>query len=296
MEIIEPFPGWHWPTVYGWVEPVIQLVADDFAPKTIEGYVEYSSRAAEHGRVMGVAVNGQLRGVLIFEFQNPACAMMHVLFAPAMRGSKLKCEAARLGCARLFETTPAAIKIFGLIHAENRAAVALAKRGRGRVEGVLRSHSVSGGKPFDVTVVGITREEFFNATAQLGDRDRRIGGGNVGNDGGDHIGNDSEQQHADLQRGADGASIDADQLVPKPGAIAGERDTLAIDAGDGDGRRESDQHDLGGAGKPHDEVSGKPRVRKQRNDGRGSVADRVGKGKPARGQRKRGGGKPAHTK
>jgi len=271
------------------------LVADDFAPKTIEGYVEYSSRAAEHGRVMGVAVNGHLRGVLIFEFQNPACAMMHVLFAPAMRGRKVKCEAARLGCARLFETTPAAIKIFGLVHAENRAAVALAKRGGGRVEGLLRSHSVSGGKPFDVVVVGVTREE-FNATAQLSGRDRRIDGIDVGNDVGDQLGNDSEQQHADLHAGADGTAIDADQPVPVAGAIAGERDTLAGHASNGDPGREPDQHDLGGAGDADDEVSGKPRIRKQRNDGRGGAANRTGKGKPARGQRKRGGGKPAHTK
>jgi hypothetical protein len=271
----------------------MHLIGDDYSPKGIAEYVEFSTRAAERGRVVGICADGQLCGVVIFEQATPVMAQVHVLFSPRFRGAKRKSDAFRTACERHFETS-GTLKLMGLIHAENRPAVAGAKRAGFQVEGVLRSYSVCDGKPFDVIAVGLTRDDY--AAIERSGGDQRVGRRDLGVDDGNKHGLDGGHEDADVHGRSVGIAGVAEQSVLQLPAGDGGRRNLAERAGHGDGGERSDQQELVDHGRPDESVSGAKRLRKKRVDGKSSAVNGTGKGKRVGSQRKRRGGATAPAK
>ena len=63
----------------------------------------------------------------------------------------------------LFYTEPDLIRIHSVIPAWNRAAIRLAERLGGTIEGTLAGMFLRHGKPADGVLVGMTKEEFYGA-------------------------------------------------------------------------------------------------------------------------------------
>jgi RimJ/RimL family protein N-acetyltransferase len=275
ISLVDPVPTHLLPLAWGWLEPVRQMVCDDYSPKNIASFVEFSIEAVRRGRVMGVRENERLVGVITFEQVNPAMANMHVLFSPHFKGVQKTGVASRMACERLFATTSSE-KILGLIPSTNRLAIALAVRSGARIEGVLRSHTLRDGVAVDAVAVGITKEEFGHGTGY-----RRAGRGSIEQHQVD------EHNDAGILGGPVELAVGTGGDVVEPAGIGANGNNLTQRASDGDGLRQPDQQDLGCIGHGDQPVSGKPRVRGKRTDRGSGASDGAGKTSGARGKRER---------
>jgi RimJ/RimL family protein N-acetyltransferase len=263
IRLVEPFPAWQWPLAWAWFEGSRRFAADDFSPCTAEAFVEYSNGA--YATTFGVERGGRLGGAIAFQQASPATAIMHVLFAPwFIRQRGAAGRACREACRRLLAATRT-VKILALIPANNRLAIALARRNGGRVEGLLRSHTLRDGKPLDAVAVGITREEF--EALEHGTEFR---------------GNELQQcielvEHADVQRPSERAAEHATERAPVVPANGGDRRHRAKRFGSTNAKRGHDQQKLLVDRRPDEQVSGGARIRTKRPKRADAVADGAGK-------------------
>lgn len=264
VSLISPFPEWAWPSAWSWLEPVRGLVADDFFPKTIEQFVEYSIRS--YRRAYGAVRAGQVGGAIAFEQASPAMAIAHVLFAPwFIRERGAAARSLYLACERLFAETET-VKVLGLIPEHNRLAIAMATRNGGKLEGVLRSHTLRDGKPVNAVAVGITREEWgeldgsrFGSRQQLrADEQQR-----------ERV----DEQFADVLGGSGRPAVDAGASVPEPSAGSGKRGPEPERAEHGDRERGRDQQELSEPDGPDQSIPRVSRVRPKRAGGPKRAAD-----------------------
>lgn len=267
IELIEPFPEMYWPLAWAWLDAARAQVADDFTPKTALEFVESYSRAFGQARTFGVLRDGQLGGVVVFEQASPVVAVVHVLFARRLWGRRTTAEAVLRACGRLFETTPT-IKVLALIPAFNRLAIRGAAR-YGKIEGVLRHHTLRNGQPVDAVAVGLTKEEYGGIrTGRIDGRDEQLEHGQL-------------EHHADVQPGPVSGSGPALQPDDHAAALGGQRVDVAERSGDDDGERGPDQPELLRDGRPDEQVPGGARVRTKRNHGHDSAQNGAGKAKRA---------------
>jgi hypothetical protein len=189
--------------------------------------------------------------------------------------------AARLACAKVFSGSVA--KVMAIIPAPNKWAIALAVRSGGTVEGTLRHHSLRDGKPLDVVVVGILKEEFINGTGI-----RRRNGRLVQQ----HECDGNGEQHADVLEQSGERPIDVGPAILQSSTSGRKRSDLGASPGSRNRKRKSDQLDgklNGNSDEPLPRIS---RVRSVRTDRAIGPRDGVGAAKRTGSQRKRG-GRPA---
>jgi RimJ/RimL family protein N-acetyltransferase len=158
IELREPFPDYAWPLVWAWTEKTRHKLADDFSPQTLEAFVEYSEALAGRARTWGVWSGSKLGGLMVFEPMSPVTGMAHVVFRRDFWGSAITGEAARLFLSAIFEAR--ILKVSGFALAHNHAVHAMYRRIGFRQEGLLRSQTLQAGQPVDLTVWGLTKEEF----------------------------------------------------------------------------------------------------------------------------------------
>jgi RimJ/RimL family protein N-acetyltransferase len=160
VRVVDPFPAWGVHYAWQWTLANWRMVADDFHPRTYTEFAGLLDQAAEgRCRMLGIERDNVLAGALIFEFVNPATAVVHLMAGRALLGHAD--TAARLGVWRMFSVHPELRRVAAFVMQHNRLALALARRVGFIEEGRLRRHTWQDGEPVDVVVLGITREEFY---------------------------------------------------------------------------------------------------------------------------------------
>lgn len=265
IRITEGFPEWAWPKAWKWATDRRSQFADDFFPPTLDSFVESYSVRFQEAWTYGVWKDDYLGGAIIFEQASPVVVTAHILLSRRLRG--IPVSELRQAGAMLFQSRLGLIRIQAFVPAWNRAAIALAVKLGGTVEGVLRGATMRGGKPADVALIGITREEFYGTESR---RILRIG--EKQRDGNEH-----EREHifagtvlASERSGV--KPLDGPEGVGRGNPLAGS--SGAEDPGSG-----RDQQDIGRADRTDQHVPRGARVRKKRSDGKGNSAGGTRQGK-----------------
>lgn len=145
------------------MKPFLRRVADDFAPQTVEQFVDFSQKAASQSRTWGIYRDGELGGVICLDMVNPVTGLGHITCKKEFWGRKTTDPACQLALEAIFNEA-GLLKISAMVFADNQAARSLYKRFGGKEEGVLRSQTMRGGEPVDMILVGLTAEDFKNGT------------------------------------------------------------------------------------------------------------------------------------
>jgi RimJ/RimL family protein N-acetyltransferase len=263
IAVTSPFPGWAIPMAFGWAEKRRCQVADDFFPRTVEQFVEYSQRWY---RTFGLWKNGSLSGAVAFERNSPVTVTAHILLSKRLFGMPM--ETLRAVAAAMFDSEAQLLRIQAFVPAWNKLAIALCFRLGARMEGVMASATLRAGKPAGVVLFGmirgsvngpeLRREFVAEPGGELVDNQRNI---LPGPDGG------TERGGLDAVVGSRG--------IERGGADAGEH-------GGAHGGEQLDEHDGERADGPGKPVPRGARLRKERANGTGHAAKRTRARKPNR--------------
>lgn len=159
IELESPFPLLHVPRIWTWVQKFRDKVADDFAPKTLDEFVDDWERKEQHGqRSWAVKRDGERGGVIQSEAISPGVRSIHALFKPEFWGDQTTLPAIALACKELFQGDTR--KLVALMFVDNIAAIHMAMRLGGIREGTLIAETIRGGQPVNVAIIGIHREGF----------------------------------------------------------------------------------------------------------------------------------------
>jgi RimJ/RimL family protein N-acetyltransferase len=159
-------------------------VADDFSPRTMEEYVEIQNRRMHPGLNWGVYRDDDLGGAIWFEPSGPVAGIIHTVFRKDFWGHETTYPALQKAVADIFGAGMQ--KMLAMCFADNYSVRGMAKKFGMQQEAHFHGMTIRGGKPVDMVVFGMTREEFYgnrnrDGAADLGTverrRGRRLGGG-----------------------------------------------------------------------------------------------------------------------
>lgn len=161
-----PFPEYAVPRVFVWISEFRHRVADDFAPNTLEGFVEQWERDAGR-KTWAVIRDGEIGGVITARALSPLVSEAQCVFAKRFWGHETTLVALRLAFAEVFTGSIGEVftgttkKISLVLFRDNHAIIGLIKKLGGTVEGTLVDHTLRGGRPVDLVVIGIQKEGFY---------------------------------------------------------------------------------------------------------------------------------------
>lgn len=170
LKLERPFPEWALPKLWAWMEACRSRIADDFAPKTFDEFLEVY--VARSGETWGVLRTGEdddgdteLGGWVSIREVNPVCVESHLVFAKRFWGHETTVPALRSIYQGVFEERPELLKITAAVFEDNRQMIELALA-VGAVEETspkhpLRACTLRGGVPVGMRVVSIFREDFL---------------------------------------------------------------------------------------------------------------------------------------
>jgi RimJ/RimL family protein N-acetyltransferase len=159
IEVISPFPFEALPRVWRWIEPFKAKVADDFSPQDLEGFLAHMAHKWDRQKTWAVQGDGELGGLIIFEGLSPWLGTAHYLLKPDFQGRGIGVKALRLAVMEMFQE-PGIGKLEFRVLAGNLAIGSLACNIGAKREGTLAGHTLSGGKPRDVWLYGLAKEDF----------------------------------------------------------------------------------------------------------------------------------------
>lgn len=159
IEIVSPFPDVAVPRLWIWAQAFRSRVADDYAPSTLEEFVrDWERRAAAGRRSWGVERAGELGGMFCYDPITDGVGLVHTVFKKSFWGNETTLAALRIVLAELFDS--GIRRVVFQCFADNASTVGLARKVGAVKEGVLRQDTMRGGKPVDVVVLGILKEDF----------------------------------------------------------------------------------------------------------------------------------------
>jgi len=160
IRVESPFPEYAVPRIWIWTEQFRRRVADDFGPKTLDEFVADWQASRDRGRrTWAVYRDGELGGLVTFDPWSPMVGTTHCLFARRFWGHETTLPALRAAYQQIFDVTGVQ-KLLSFAFADNRQLGVIAHRLGARTEGVLRQQTMRGGKPVDMVLFGLLREEF----------------------------------------------------------------------------------------------------------------------------------------
>jgi RimJ/RimL family protein N-acetyltransferase len=191
-------------------------VIDDFGPKTVDDFVEYSIHQAERTRTWGVWRDRELGGLITFEKHNEVMGVSHVIFKRTFWGQATTVTAMRAVYAQIFEA--GFRKIASVVFEDNHAMRDLARKGGARQEGLFLDHTQRAGKLVNMVALGLTKGDFDGTDDRTGRAAGILG---------EHDGRaDVDQRHhqdADVHAGAAGGAESGRQPATggsrKPGRV-----------------------------------------------------------------------------
>jgi len=157
LRVDTPFPDFSLPRVWYWLQEFRSRVADDFAPQTMAEFIE-QWRSRPEQRSWAVSRDGELGGLVTFQPENTVTGVTHCLFKKSFWGHETTVPALRLVYGQIF--SEGFNKVCSLAFRDNVQILHLARVLGGDKEGVLREHTLRGGKPVDMMIIGLTRAQF----------------------------------------------------------------------------------------------------------------------------------------
>jgi RimJ/RimL family protein N-acetyltransferase len=146
--------------VWAWIEEFRDRIADDFAPQTLDEFVD--QWVAENGsrKTWGVWRADDLGGLVIWQPDPriPGIGTTHAVFKKTFWGRATTRPALAEIYTELFGS--GVRKIQALPFRSNNAIIALAKSGGARTEGILERHTMRRGKLVDVVILALFKEDF----------------------------------------------------------------------------------------------------------------------------------------
>jgi RimJ/RimL family protein N-acetyltransferase len=158
VRVETPFPLWAVPRVWTWMRAVWPKVADDFGPADFDAFLEKWAAGEEIEERWAVYRGEDLGGLITVQRLTPYLATTHIVFSKAFLGYSTTLEAMRQVYQQTFDSGVG--KLCVQVFADNSNLIALAKRTGAVVEGRLRAHTLQGGEPRDMVILGLLREEF----------------------------------------------------------------------------------------------------------------------------------------
>lgn len=164
VRVESPFPEAAIPRVWSWIQEFRYRVADDFAPDTIEQFVEFWANHTVE--TWGVWRDGELGGLVVITPVSPVLVESHCLFKRTFWGHDTTLEALRQVYTQVF-ARGGIEKIFSVAFRDNAQLLGLARKLGAQKEGVLRRHTRRLGEMVDMIAIGLLKEEFERATAPV---------------------------------------------------------------------------------------------------------------------------------
>lgn len=165
IRVEKPFPAAALPRVWQWMSDFRSRVADDYAPQTLDDFVEWNLARARKEHQFAVYNGEELCGLVTVEPQSPVAAVTHALFRKDFWGRDTTAAALRLVYAEAFG--PLGLrKLVGPVLRDNHSIIALAMMLGAKREGMLRQQTTRGGKPADMVLLGLLKEDFERCNSQ----------------------------------------------------------------------------------------------------------------------------------
>jgi RimJ/RimL family protein N-acetyltransferase len=159
VRVEKPFPDYALPRVWSWIQDFRARVTDDFSPQTLEEFVVQWEQLKAQRTTWGVWRGAELGGLVAWEpWPVPGVGVSHALFKREFWGRGTTRRALELVYGELFED--GVRKILGFPFASNHAIIGLGKSIGAKTEGVLRRQTLQGGKPVDLVILGLLKEDF----------------------------------------------------------------------------------------------------------------------------------------
>lgn len=159
VEVVSPFPEYAWPLVWQWIQTFRARVCDDFAPLTCAGFV--SQMTALKARTWAVYRDEELGGVIVIEGDSPHRATAHCIFSRAFWGRETTLPAMRAVGEQVFAGSLGKVMMFPF--SDNHQMRALNRELGAVEEGILKGHTLRGGKPVDQVAMALFKDAFYVA-------------------------------------------------------------------------------------------------------------------------------------
>jgi RimJ/RimL family protein N-acetyltransferase len=249
ITVAHPFPAYAWPRVWGWIETYPDLFLDDDGPRTVEQFIAAVEREQF---TWAVERDGEIVGAIWFTVTRPDAGVIHTAFKRSAWGNGVPDAAMRLVLDKIFGTGGCR-KVVSIFFADNRYARSIVQRFGLHRDGVLRAEAMRGGKPVDMELWSLLKEEYYDSRERDANYEH-------------HENNDViELVDTDIQRGADepaGAPVERAGAEP----VIGRDD--AADSGAGIGRGGQPEQQLRGAEPAVTDQPERARVRVKRKSSR----------------------------
>ena len=165
IRVSEPFPEHALPRVWVWANELRDRVADDFAPKDLDTFMElWFERMAAGARSWAVSKGNEIGGVIIVEPQTPIVATTHCIFKRTFWGTATTLPALAHVYREVFEKYH---KILSFCFADNSQILGLARKLGAEKEGVLREQNLRNGKFVDMMAIGLLKQDFEAKMAEM---------------------------------------------------------------------------------------------------------------------------------
>ena len=219
ISVTNPFPFEAMPRVYRWIEGFKNKVNDDFGPKTLGEFMETMAAKWETHASWAVSVDGELGGLITFERLSPWVGTAHFVFKPDFQGRGVASKACRIAIAEMFEMGIGKLSFYPL--GGNLAIGSLLCNLGAKREGTLTGQTLVDGKPTDILIYGLLKENFNGILNTFVDRSGIVASGVVVL-GSTEDNDNAKLDHADVHANGDGSQRPAtDPIQPvaeRPGS------------------------------------------------------------------------------
>lgn len=158
IEVTSPFPFEALPRVWHWIQPFREKVSDDYGPQDLASFLECMGKKWEREKTWAIHGDGELGGLIEFERRSPWLGAAHILLKPDFQGRGVALQACRVAGAQMF--AEGVHKLEFQVLAGNLALGSLVCNLGAKREGTQIGHTLSGGKPKDVWLYGLTQAAF----------------------------------------------------------------------------------------------------------------------------------------
>jgi len=158
IRIESPFPFEALPRVYRWYQSFREKIADDFAPKTLDEFIQSQLMKWDLQKSWAIYGDGELGGLITFERLSPWLGTAHVLLKPEFHGKGIAVKACRQAVSEMFALGLGKLEFRVL--AGNLAVGSLVVNIGAKREGTLEAQTLTNGQPRDVWIYGLTKQSF----------------------------------------------------------------------------------------------------------------------------------------
>ena len=172
IQVVNPFPFEALPRVWRWIEQFRAKVADDFAPRNLAQFMESMASQWDGQTSWAVLADGELGGLITYLKLSPWVGTAHCLFKPEFQAKGIAFKACHQAVSEMFATGIGKLVFYPM--AGNLAIGSLVCSLGAKREGTLVAQTIVDGKPADILIYGLTKENFNAINDSRSDRSRGV--------------------------------------------------------------------------------------------------------------------------